>query len=298
MSSVELAVIVSTFERPGHLERCLESIRVQRGHCCALELIVTDDGSTDGTAELVRDFAGRADFPVRFVTHPHEGFRLARCRNRGVLASRAPYLVFTDGDCVLPPTHLAEHLRMRRPGSAVVGGCLRLSQASSERITVAEITAGAYLPAIPFTERWRMLPKALRAAAYSWLRCRMLPRLSGCDFAVWRADYYAINGHDENFVGWGLEDRDLQLRLSRLGVRFRSLLHRSAVSHLWHPPHPSFVRNNLGTENLAYFERPDRPTVCTRGLCEPEEGWLRGHAGQDPAVADRAPAALEGRAAA
>lgn len=271
MTSIELAVIVSTFERPLHLQRCLQSIASQRGLPCGLEVIVTDDGSTDDTRQLVQEFAGRVSFPVRFVTHRHRGFRLARCRNQGVLASQAPYLVFTDGDCVLPPAHLAEHLRLRKPGFAVVGGCYRLDPQTSQQITLDGIAAAIHDRCVPAGQRWRMIPKTLRAWTYALLRHPMLPRLTGCDFAVWRSDYYAVNGHDENYVGWGLEDRDLQRRLSRLGVRFRSLLHRSVVSHLWHPPHSSFARNNLGTDNRAYFDRPHVPIRCLHGLINLEQ---------------------------
>jgi len=40
--------------------------------------------------------------------------------------------------------------------------------------------------------------------------------------------------------------------------------------HLWHPPAPSFARNNEGTANLAYFQSlADRPTFCEDGLVKP-----------------------------
>ena len=83
----------------------------------------------------------------------------------------------------------------------------------------------------------------------------MRPRLTGCNIALWRDDYERVNGFDENFVGWGLEDRDLQLRLSQLGLRFRSIVLATAACHLWHRPHPTFARNNEGTANLRYFQR-------------------------------------------
>jgi hypothetical protein len=83
---------------------------------------------------------------------------------------------------------------------------------------------------------------------------------------MWRSDYERINGSDENYVGWGLEDRDLQLRLSRVGIRSKSILGRTAVCHLWHPHHETFVRNNIGTANLDYYQRPGLLTRCLNGL--------------------------------
>jgi hypothetical protein len=115
-------------------------------------------------------------------------------------------------------------------------------------------------------EQRRLAGKAFHAFWYELVRHPLLPRLTGCNIGVWRSDYEAVNGFDENFVGWGLEDRDLQLRLSRHGLRFHSILRRTACYHLWHPPAPSFARNNVGTENLTYYQRKNIPTRCLNGL--------------------------------
>jgi hypothetical protein len=114
--------------------------------------------------------------------------------------------------------------------------------------------------------------KAWRAKAYQLLRMSMRPRLSGNNIAMWRADYERINGFDERFVGWGLEDRDLQQRLERIGLRVRSILLRTAPIHLWHAPAPSFTRNGAGTPNFDYFRSlGGRPTFCVDGLVKPDE---------------------------
>src|SRR6266481_4643090 len=105
MAHSEIALLVSTFQRPAHLRRVLKSIAAQRGVSGALEVVVSDDGSQDDTHEIVRQFAEAASFPVHLTTHPHDGFQLARIRNEGAAASTAPYLLFLDGDCVLPPDH-------------------------------------------------------------------------------------------------------------------------------------------------------------------------------------------------
>jgi len=267
---VDIAVIVSTFARPGHLERCLASIEAQRGVTGRFEVVVTDDGSQDETLRLLATTARRVDFPLTFTTHEHDGFRLARCRNEGVAASRAPYLLFTDGDCILPRDHLRIHLDVRRPGRIVAGDCLRLDEATSTAIDADSLRAGRFPHPLPANERLRLALKGLRAKVYEACRTPVRPRLSGNNIGIWRTDYERVNGFDEQFVGWGLEDRDLQVRLERLGLRAWSILLHTAPVHLWHPPAPSFARNNEGTANLDYFDALEsRPTFCEDGLVKP-----------------------------
>jgi glycosyltransferase involved in cell wall biosynthesis len=262
----DIAIIISTYERPQHLARCLESIAAQQGVDDRFEVVVTDDGSRDETLSFITATARRAAFPLTFTTHDHSGFQLARCRNEGTAASTAPYLLFTDGDCLLPRDHVRIHLEERRPGWVSGGDCLRLDEDTSQGVDLTAVSTGSYMDRIPADERRRIRWKARRARAYEWLRVTMRPRLSGNNIGVWRSDLERINGFDEEFVGWGLEDRDLQERLERIGVRVHSVLHRTAPIHLWHPPAPSFARNGESTANLDYFLHGDRPTFCRNGL--------------------------------
>src|SRR5690606_40861443 len=133
-SPFEISVVVSTYQRPHHLRRCLESLAAQREVDGKFEVIVVDDGSQDETADVVTKFRHDSGLPVKFSTHPHEGYQLSRCRNAGIRASTAPYLLFTDGDCVFPPDHLRRHLDARRPGMVRVGDCIRLDEAPSSRV--------------------------------------------------------------------------------------------------------------------------------------------------------------------
>lgn len=267
----DVAVIVSTFERPGHLIRCLASLEAQQGVDGLFEVVVTDDGSRDDTLRILADAARQTPFPLTYTTHAHDGFRLARCRNEGVAASSADYLLFTDGDCILPPDHLRLHLAVRRRGRIVAGDCLRLDEAASARVDADGLRRGLFPTRLPAGERIRLGLKGLRAKAYEAVATPLRPRLSGNNIGVWRSDYERVNGFDEQFVGWGLEDRDLQVRLERLGLRPWSIVLHTAPVHLWHPSAPSFARNNAGTANLAYFRTlADRPTFCDDGLVKPE----------------------------
>ena len=55
-----------------------------------------------------------------------------------------------------------------------------------------------------------------------------------CNLSAWRSDLMKINGFDEDYSGWGLEDSDLVIRLLHAGVRHKSARFAAPVLHLWH----------------------------------------------------------------
>lgn len=263
---VDISVVVSTYQRPNHLRNALESLAAQRGVDGRFEVVVCDDGSTDHTRDVVESFAAEAPFRVAFTTHRHDGFRLSQCRNEGATVAAAPYLLFTDGDCLLPPDHLAMHLRRRRPGRVAAGDCYRLDEASTARLTTDLVRGAAYRDWPSAAELKRVRQKATRARVYGALRVPMRPRLTGCNIGVWRDDFERVNGFDEGYVGWGYEDRDLQRRLARAGVRTRTILHWTVAYHQWHQRDPTFSRAGAGTANLSYYKQTDGRVRCASGL--------------------------------
>jgi glycosyltransferase involved in cell wall biosynthesis len=266
MTQPDIAVLVSTFERPQHLRRVLASIAAQQGVTGKFEVVVTDDGSRDQTPRFVQQFAATVDFPVRFTTHRHDGFQLARCRNEGVAASTAPYLLFLDGDCIIPPNHLQIHLARRRPQHAMAGYYLRLNRADTERLTEDDVRAGRYRNVIRWRQHWRMAWRHVQAEFYSLIRDPQRPKLFGGNIGIARTDYERVNGYDENFQGWGCEDDDLRLRLRTAGVRVASIAWWTQTYHQWHPKTPTAPNKWREGLNVEYLHRPVRLIRCLAGL--------------------------------
>lgn len=293
MRAPEVAILVSTYQRPAHLRRVLASIAAQEGIGDRLEVVVTDDGSTDETLELIDDFARRVPFRVAFTTHRHGGFQLARCRNEGVAASSAPYILFLDGDCVIPRDHVAQHLQARQRGIAWAGYCVHLDQTASERITVERVADGSFVNEATWGERFKLWKMHAASCFYSWINHSEKPKLYGGNIGIHRADYELVNGYDENFVGWGCEDDDLRLRLRQAGVRVESILGRTCTYHLWHPKAPSAPATWNEGHNTSYLLRPCRLTRCGRGLTkrrvEDLAVLVRGAARLSPEDADLLP---------
>ena len=266
MKSPDVSLIVNTFQKPRHLALVLASIAIQTGVDGRFELVVADDGSDDVTRRLVTDFARGVPFPVTFTTEPHEGFRLARVRNRGAALAGGDTLLFLDGDSVLPPDHVATHLAARRPGWARIGDVVRLPESVSRDLVPDGLAAIDLQRLAPRSEWQRLRRRHRKSLLQNLLRHPSKPRLAGGNFAVWRHDYLRVNGSDERFRGWGQEDDDLGLRLRGAGIRLASILDRTCTYHVWHPSDPSATPRWRDGVNVPYFLRRGRLTRCRRGL--------------------------------
>jgi len=102
------------------------------------ELIVVNNGSTDNTENIVKDFIVSADFAVRFVHEPLLG--LATARNRGWRVAKGDIVSFTDDDCYVDRFFAYEVLAAFEcnPQLGYVGGRVMLYDESDLRVTIKE----------------------------------------------------------------------------------------------------------------------------------------------------------------
>ncbi len=113
-----ISVIVPIYNVEPYLRACLES--VQRQTVRDLEVILVDDGSTDGSAAIAREFVA-ADPRFRLISQPNGGLGMAR--NTGVQAASGEYLWFVDSDDALPPNSFELMLAaLERTGSDFATG--------------------------------------------------------------------------------------------------------------------------------------------------------------------------------
>ncbi len=265
---IDVSVLVTTYRRPRHLELVLASLARQECDGIPFEVVVSDDGSDDDTADVVARFASTAAFPVRFTTRPHDGFRLARVRNDAARRASGRYLMFLDGDCVVPPHHIAAHVARRRLGTALLGYCARLSEEVSVRLTPSSIATTTLGSLVSCSERRSLARRRRKARWHTILRHPTKPRLAGGDFGVWHEDFLRVNGFDERFVGWGQEDDDLGLRLRTVGIRLETILDRTCSMHVWHATDPTATPRWRDGTNVSYFKRRGRLTHCRHGLVD------------------------------
>ena len=162
----ELSIVIPAFNEEKFLPQALEGIHKATAtirRTFSVEIIVCDNASTDQTVQVARRYGARVVFePKR---------QIARARNRGAAAARAPWLLFMDADCV-PTKELLEELHAVLQDPAVVGGGALLSMPD-----------GPWW-ARGITELWNQISRWTRWAPGSFLFCR-------------RTVFHKLNGFNE-----------------------------------------------------------------------------------------------------
>jgi glycosyltransferase involved in cell wall biosynthesis len=245
--SPSITVVVPTRDRLASLRRTLTALQGQSG-ADEVEIIVVDDGSTDGTEAFLAGLT--ATGAIVHVTG--EGRGAAAARNAGIRRARAEVVACTDDDCEVPPDWAA---RMRRrlveTGAMAVGGrVVAASEASRPARLSQAITNGIA----------RSLNGSGPEAAF----------LTSNNVAYRAGALHEAGLFDEGFEGAGGEDRDLHARLRARGGR---LVYAADIVVTHRPPMGwrEFLRQQAayGRGARRYYRRrrnePAQPRPMTPG---------------------------------
>ena len=257
VSGADLAVVVTTYNRPEALAWTLASLSQQS--VMPRQILVADDGSGDETKQMVlcwaRYFRERhAHTVVEHVWQDDLGFRAGAARNLAVAHAtknmNPEVLIFIDGDCIASPSFVRNHLGLLTEGVMVAGGRGLLSPNYTRGLEQAalnaepqDIVSGLSVFASPF-RLWLSNNCDRYLSMQHWMSSAFLklrdsrPRddklVRTCNLSVRYADFLRVGGFNEDFIGWGLEDTELAVRLIADGVRVRSGRFATNVFHMWH----------------------------------------------------------------
>nr|WP_240544889.1 glycosyltransferase family 2 protein [Ectothiorhodospira shaposhnikovii] len=116
MTKIKVTAVINTFNRKELLEDAIMSVFKQTSSVC--KLIVIDDGSSDGTSEVVAQIAKNAPIPVEY--HRYEQSGLYPSRNRGLEAVEDGYIAFLDDDDAWVEIHIERLTELARSFSQAV----------------------------------------------------------------------------------------------------------------------------------------------------------------------------------
>lgn len=266
---MRVAVIISTYKAPVWLEKVLWGYHVQDYR--DFEIVVADDGSTPATAQMLERMRAETRLKIKHIWQADQGFRKCRILNKAIVAAKAPYLVFTDGDCIPRRDFLAVHAAAATPGHYLAGSYNKLPLTTSQAIGKEDILSQrcfdlSWLKAhgLVWHRKHRRLTRTPQAA--SWLNRVTLTRANfkGANSSVWRSDAIRVNGFDERML-WGGLDREFGVRLVNAGVQTRHVRHSAIVVHLDHQ------RRYVDPERVRW-NRALRQSVARDGIVETPHG--------------------------
>ncbi len=234
MKQLEAAsVILATYNDTNILEWSLAAFA--RQSVSDFELILADDGSSENYEPVLRKWAPRFSWGIVHVRHERAGFRKTRIQNRAVSVAQTELLIFVDIDCLPQRNFVRNHLLFLEKGVALTGRRVHIRKEilpSAEAIYERGINLGM----------GNLLWQWMRGRAKVIEHGAELPvffesrnnGILGCNFSITKSDFAAVNGFNEEFLGRGGEDTDIDLRLRRNGVRVRCLRNKLIEYHLMH----------------------------------------------------------------
>lgn len=170
---IEISVIVPTYNHKEKLATLLNSLRTQSCDAEHFEIIVVDDGSSDGTEEIIREFQ-KGKPHLAYIRIENSGPGIAR--NKGVSVATGSILAFIDADCIASPNWLEE--------------IYRLFEANPE-LQVAHGPVNSSLPNLPPFVHSFQIKDSLFPTANCAIRKEYFQKLEGFDpvLSYWAEDW-------------------------------------------------------------------------------------------------------------
>ncbi|RCX19767.1 GT2 family glycosyltransferase [Fontibacillus phaseoli] len=198
-----VSIIIPTFNKQELLLECLDSIEACTDY--PYEIIVVDNGSQDGTAELLRKRRG----PLRLAVHERNlGF--ARAVNTGLMMAKGSHIVLLNNDVLVTERWLSQLLRCLRdcPEAAAVG-------------PVTNYIGGEQQIDVPYIDLPGMRDFAAAHNRSDPAKWRDTNRLVGFCLLIPRSTFEQIGYFDEGYEIGNYEDDDWMIRLRFLGKKLK-----------------------------------------------------------------------------
>lgn len=246
---MKVSLVISTYNWPQALKLCLKAVLHQTQY--PYEVIIADDGSAVETANMIKELQTDFPIPITHVWHEDNGFRKTVIMNKAVKAAKGDYIIQIDGDILIHPYFIEDHLSVAEPGYFIRGG----------RSLINALKTKFFLHRIAFHPQKSNLIKS--SNKFNAFRIPFLSRafsgvsedvthVKGCNMAYWKKDFIAVNGYNNDMNGWGHEDIELAIRLHNSGVQMKKIKFKAIAYHLHHPFNPrNCEERNLEISNLA-----------------------------------------------
>lgn len=139
MDGLAVSLLFCTRNRAEHLKNCLDYIARQNSSC-SWELVVVDNGSSDGTGRILSEYAAKVQFPTNILYEGRKG--KSRGLNQGLRVCRGDIIALIDDDCYVAPDYI-DRVReiFHDPRIGFAGGRVDLFDPTDYPITITTSTS-------------------------------------------------------------------------------------------------------------------------------------------------------------
>ena len=257
---MRLSLIITTYNRPESLELVLRSIECQT--ITPEEVIIADDGSTSETKALISRFQQDSELNIIYSWQEDKGFRAAKSRNKAIAKSCGDYIILIDGDIILHPKFVQDHVNNAKVGYFMQGSRVLLSQDITEQIIISNRISFSF-----FSKGMKGRKNSIHSNFLSKIfstKKNYLRGIKTCNIAFFRQDFINVNGFNNEFEGWGREDSEFVERLLNNGLNRKIVRFNAVQYHLWHK---DVDRRNLDSNNQLMQNSLERKLkVCKQGI--------------------------------
>ncbi len=286
-SNIQVSVVIPSYNNRRYVRLCIEHLLRQNLSPLHYEVIVVDDGSTDGTQQELLDlFSQRSEYNLTLIYFPRvkprqmgDGqFRAGIARNLGIKHAQGDILSFLDSDILVPKDYLQTVIEQLKTVDVLQARRFNLGKdiSAEEVVRYEEVQAEHFIPDEPYWEKFNQLA-SWTSVEHPW------KYVCTHSLSIRKETLKKVGGFKNCFIFYGFEDTDFGYRLYKQGYRFHLL--DTKVYHLFHKTNRSefynsnslrhqvlgqtariFYRNHLADEiyqilgGYLMFEESIRPT--------------------------------------
>jgi glycosyltransferase involved in cell wall biosynthesis len=240
---LKASIITATYNQKDTLKLHLLGWTQQKYPFDLFEIIVADDGSSDGTEELIKEMTNTLPYKLKYYSQEDKGFRLAKVRNGGIALSKGDVVFFVDADTIASPEYIWEHMKYYHVSDkiAVVGMRHRIEPTVNEDTVLNKINTLKDMPMLKDTAASQKVRDWRNNILFNNIVWRKQWKVHGGFHGTLvscrREDIVGVGGWDESFTQYGQEDTEMAYRLLSK-VQFLISNPKARLYHLEHPHHP------------------------------------------------------------
>ena len=268
---IRYSFVIPTYNNRSLLQNTLKALdRLNPCDSGEFEVVVVDDGSDDGTGEMVGCLDVKYPRIYLYLENTGESCR-ARTRNQGWRVANGEIVIFIDSDIMIRKDHLRELERCFTldPDILVTGNRIMMGKQDSPEKFLMDPPGSCAEMELDNLEIRHFLYETLsynaQANQFDWMQ------VYSCNMAVLKKNLDRVGGFDEKIKHWGMEDQELGCSLKKMGIRI-VINSRLEVIHQYHGDRNDIVINKGRLpgflENIDYFiaKHPDAVRINKKYL--------------------------------